>query len=212
MRLPLFLFCFFCSLPTQCHWQKQCCQFGTLTVNLAPLQRTPWQLWPSKASGNKSCDFFFSRRECWHWRQHIVETKWCESMFQLISSMNSGGSYPVSKQCGLWVVGQWYRSLKRNTLLRNESHIWNIVTQNTIFNWIGYFAPCFYAQFWSSKQVRVCNAKYFNCQQVPDWLPSRQCCVVKNNGFVTPSVCIYSFWDYFDRKSLKRSVSCLTWF
>lgn len=42
--------------------------------------------WPRKSSNcrkatrDKSRNFFWSLRECWHWHQDIFETKWCESM------------------------------------------------------------------------------------------------------------------------------------
>lgn len=71
---------------------------------------------------------------------------------QLITSMNSGGPFPVSKYCGLWVAGQWYRSLSGTTILQMNH---KLAPQNAILDWIGYFTPCLYTQFWSSKQLRV---------------------------------------------------------
>lgn len=71
---------------------------------------------------------------------------------QLITSMNSGGPSPVSKYCGLWVAGQWYRSLSGTTILQMKH---KLAPQNAILDWIGYFTPCLYTQLWSSKQLRV---------------------------------------------------------
>lgn len=53
---------------------------ATSVTNLPSLLRVAsWRLKLSKATTNKSSDFFRCLQECWHWTQYILATKWCES-------------------------------------------------------------------------------------------------------------------------------------